>query len=572
MTPHVGDVAARSSVERALSRRPALTLLIPVGIAVLIHGRSVGFPFVGFDDPMHCTSNPLVASPLSAGWLELFLTRSIGYPIPVTVASYAIDHAIVGFAPWWFHLVNVALHGANVALVVGLARQLGSSRWASTLAGTWFAAHPLVVEPVSWVTGRKDLLSTCFALLALTLVAGRARERVSWRGWAVATALALVAMLAKTTAVVVPVMLWLASRHRVDLGERRRMWAATAVGLTLSAAVLATGISIVRQQQALGSVGLSDRALSVAGAWTLSLQHSLVPVDLHPYYFQWNDDPAPWAMALAACVAVALVVGCWRGLPAGSAERVGFSWAAAAYLPVSGIVGHHRWTADSYLYLCLTGVCVGGAALLERTLAFRSVTTRFSLGLAVALALAPASLAQAEVWKHPEMIWKTVSKRYPQSPVALSELAATLDWLGRAEESVQTYAMLDERFPDFEQKLLPRANARLVQGNMERALQILHLGLVQGDREVAAAYLRWLLENPGAEAVPVDLRRAFELAWPDFSHSVQDPAVYAHLVNRLARADLASEARVVAARHEALMNPTGRSHMQVVSPPARKAR
>lgn len=554
--PDAGVLGATGVLARFSSRHPAWLAALPVGIALLVHGRAVTFPFVALDDPVHCTENALVVAPLSKGALELFLTRSIGYPVPVTVLSYALDHALAGFSSGWFHLVNVLLHALSVGLVVNLARALSLSRWAAVLAGTLFAVHPLVVEPVAWVTGRKDLLATCFVLAALTLVTRPPGTAVGRGRWATAVALGLLGTLSKTTALVFPLMLWIAVRRRIGREGQRRASIATAVGLTLSSAVLAVGLWVVRQQQAIEAVSATDRALGVAGAWTVSSQHLIAPVGLYPYYFQWDGDPSRWAMAVALLAGVALAVAYFRWLSPGSAARVAFAWAALAYLPVCGIVGHHRWTADSYLYLSLTGFSIGVSALVERAVASRMALTRRWFGPALAVALGPMCVAQAEVWRHPEMIWRAVSARYPQSPVALSELAATLRWLGRETEAVETYLLLDERFPRFEQCVLPRVGARLVAGNAARALELLRMGMAARDPEAGAFYLRLVLDDPTLPAAPADLRTAFELSWPALA-SVRDPALFLHLGRRLTRAGLEQEAALSDARRRALIGEKG---------------
>jgi hypothetical protein len=73
------------------------------------------------------------------------------------------------------------------------------------LAGVIWAAHPLRVEAVSWITERREVL--CGALSMLALAAHLAGRRVG------AFAIAIAAMLAKATAVVLPAILVLIDIH-----------------------------------------------------------------------------------------------------------------------------------------------------------------------------------------------------------------------------------------------------------------------------------------------------------------------------------------------------------------------
>ncbi|BDG06848.1 tetratricopeptide repeat protein [Anaeromyxobacter oryzae] len=87
---------------------------------------------------------------------------------PLTDATYALNHAASGLAPWSYHLANALLHGLVAALVVLVAVRLGVGAHAAGIAGLLFAVHPIHVEAVANVVGRKDLLATAF-LLAMVL-------------------------------------------------------------------------------------------------------------------------------------------------------------------------------------------------------------------------------------------------------------------------------------------------------------------------------------------------------------------------------------------------------------------
>jgi hypothetical protein len=85
----------------------------------------------------------------------------------VTVLAFAGERALFGLEPAGFHAVSVLLH-ALVAVLAGLlARRAGAGAAAAALAASLFAVHPVVVEPVAWVVGQKDLLAAGLLLGAL---------------------------------------------------------------------------------------------------------------------------------------------------------------------------------------------------------------------------------------------------------------------------------------------------------------------------------------------------------------------------------------------------------------------
>ena len=88
---------------------------------------------------------------------------------PLTSLTYALNHAAGGLDPAGYHLVNVLLHVLCAILVLRLAERLGASPLGATVAALLFAVHPVHVEVVANVAGRKDALAT--ALVVATFLA-----------------------------------------------------------------------------------------------------------------------------------------------------------------------------------------------------------------------------------------------------------------------------------------------------------------------------------------------------------------------------------------------------------------
>src|SRR5213080_3594906 len=89
------------------------TALALVATVVAVYVQAAGFPLLCWDDNYHLTA------PLS------FATPALGYPIPLTVASWAL----LGRSALAAHAGNVALHAACALGVLALAWQLGRRAW-----------------------------------------------------------------------------------------------------------------------------------------------------------------------------------------------------------------------------------------------------------------------------------------------------------------------------------------------------------------------------------------------------------------------------------------------------------
>ncbi|MCA9409485.1 MAG: hypothetical protein KC733_12400, partial [Candidatus Omnitrophica bacterium] len=123
--------------------------------------------FVNWDDGPHLVDNLSVRSLSLENIKNIFKSTISKTYIPLTTLSWAVEYSFIKYNPFYYHLNNLLLHLANVALIFTLARQIGLSYLASGFASLLWGIHPMHVESVVWVTQRKDVLFTVFYLLGL---------------------------------------------------------------------------------------------------------------------------------------------------------------------------------------------------------------------------------------------------------------------------------------------------------------------------------------------------------------------------------------------------------------------
>ena len=154
-----------------------MLLLVLGTLAVYLPAAQHGFTL--YDDGDYVTENPMVQNGLTwAGVKWAFTTWHAGNWHPLTWLSHMADCQMAGSNAGVPHCVNILFHAANAVLLFALllrltrlradasARQAGAI-WPSAFAAALFAWHPLHVESVAWISERKDVLSTFFALLTL---------------------------------------------------------------------------------------------------------------------------------------------------------------------------------------------------------------------------------------------------------------------------------------------------------------------------------------------------------------------------------------------------------------------
>lgn len=430
----------------------ARTLRLAAGVgaamALLVFARTVSFGFTDWDDPTFIIGNPLVTAPLSRGWSALLTTPEMGYPQPLTVLTHHLDYRLGGGAAWPFHLGNVLLHAACAALVAGIAATYARAKRGAWLAGALFAVHPLVVEPVAWATGRKDLLATLCVLVAFA----------AWRRWrgrdgagalwpALALAAAWLGLGAKPVAVVAPVLIAADALLVPGWRDRRRVG-----GLLLAMGVPAMALTALSMssQQALGVVsdaGIGARLLFATQHFALQVEHVLLPLGLAPKYLE--ELPAP--LASGDGLRGALVALAWAGGTAFAAMRgrrvvaLGLVWLAVAFAPSSGLVPIYRGPADVYMYVALPGVALA-AAVAWGELAARSALVARVGAVAVLATCAALAWMQTDAWRSPSALWSTLVDRYPDHRRAWWALADAMMAEGRPRDAIAVYEAALPRF------------------------------------------------------------------------------------------------------------------------------
>ncbi len=443
----------------------------------------VGLPFTIVDDPSFVVHNPFVAAPLGQGWIALLRTTSMGYPHTVTVLSLALDRALFGTAPAGYHAVNLLCHLANVALLYAVVLRFDVGVRAAAGAAALFALHPLVVEPVCWVIGRKDLLSTTLLLLGLLVCAGRRGDGrpIGVARWAAGDALCIASMLAKPSALTAPGLVWIVLRCLRPDEPRRRLALGLAPQVAAGALIVLTGISGLHEQGAIVVRSHAEIAFDIVRAWSLQLQHLAWPRGLLVEYERTSEaDPSLWVIGLAIAATGAIVVAVWRRWPRHSVGRTALAFVALAYLPVAGVLPTQHWTADSYFYLPLVGVAI----------AFATIVARWWTDLAgfqlVALGLAVVSFVQARTWSGAVAMFAPVAAHYVDDPRPLNRLAFSYAHENDLGAAARTYVELEETFPDYPFNRGERAWAYAYLGDLRRSDAVLRRCIELADAECAA--------------------------------------------------------------------------------------
>lgn len=166
-----------------------LLLLATVMVTLLVYSPIFDAPFL-YEDANFVSENPAVH-----GEQPIQLVRARWLTEVVNRVNWI--HNPSGSS---FHQVNVAFHVVNGVLIFIVALALGVSPIGAWVAGSIFLLHPLNSESVAYISGRTELLSTMFVLLAAWIILWR--DTIGWVRAFVVLFLLIIAICLKESAVV----------------------------------------------------------------------------------------------------------------------------------------------------------------------------------------------------------------------------------------------------------------------------------------------------------------------------------------------------------------------------------
>ncbi len=316
-----------------------------------------------------------------------------GFYRPVFNWVLGICYLPMGLNPVPFRLMLIALFSVNAALVAKVAWRATNSTVAALVAGLFFAAHPVHVEAIGWISALLEQLCALFFLLTVLSFDGAARRfgRLPTRGWlALATGLMALSLGSKEMGITLPavVIVWdlclYASWDANPWKAPTVLWRAirSRIGLWLPMAAL--GIAYLAFRWAiLGGIG----GYGAEKHFRFGVMDNYL---VHYIYFLLQPLPAAWLDRAAGGKALTVVLGAlagtaalWRasGLPRTKGIPLGIAWMAITWLPVSTLL------RTQYMFLPSVGLAIIVGSLMGALLGRARKTGATALSSLLALAM-----------------------------------------------------------------------------------------------------------------------------------------------------------------------------------------
>lgn len=370
---------------------------------------------------------------------------------PFRYVTFALDYTFFGLDSTWMHVSNLLYHMIVVSLVFLVFRRY-SSAWVAVLLALVWAVHPVHMDSVAYISGRRDVVSTLFFLLAFLQLAHVPTKQWRLRHLILGLVFYVLGLLTKEMAVTLPaVVVWavvVGFWHKSASIKRHlaRYWPGYVFSLAIAVAfVVHRGVinsaSALHGQWWGGTVStnfatalaLYPRYLGLM-VWPDPLIGDYFPTTI-PLAAGFTDPRSLLGLALIVSLLAVIAVALKRGW---TATAVGLGWFLLTMLPVSHIFPHHELFAEHYLYLPSIGLVLALTPIFQRML---SSTRRMKTVALIAIGLIVVAFSvrvakRAPAWGSELQFYQSAVQDAPENGRVLYTLGVNYAEIEECEQAL----------------------------------------------------------------------------------------------------------------------------------------
>lgn len=431
--------------------------MIGVGV-VLIYLLSLKNGFVSDD------ISEIVNKGQVIGNFKTVLSSPIGL---VRALLYFIIFQTFGMHAWAFRLVNIFFHAGNAVLVYLIGLKLYSKRVA-VVSGILFGLHPLVSEPVLWLSGMSYVIAGFFVLFSFYLYLDKTRPR-----WKVVMGLLSfsLAMVSIEKFVAMPLIFFFAdliykrikSRWK-ELGLYFLMaLARTAQTLGLYTARVSSLKTYIGESASFGNIFFQ---FPVAIGNYLSLFFWPVPLTLYHSEMRYGI----WGFLFLLILTLIFIAVVLLMIKRNIWITFWFCFFIAALVPTL-LPLHVAWiVAERYVYLGTVGLVFGVVLTLDRLIGKKiSEDWLYVIIMIVSSLLAVRTLSRISDWKNEDNLWLAAAKYSPASPQNHNNLGDLFARRGDNKRAIEEFSLATKLSPKYADAYHNLGNTYLNEGQLDQA-------------------------------------------------------------------------------------------------------
>ncbi len=428
---------------------------------LLVFWQVRSFDFINYDDNVYVSENQHVLNGLTQdGIIWAFTTGCTANWHPITWLCLMLDCQLFGTNAGWIHFVNLLFHLANTLLLFAVLKKLTGSLWPSAFVAAAFALHPMHVESVTWISERKDVLSTLFWLLTMLAYLAYVRRRGAFR-YALTLVLFSLGLMAKPMLVTLPFVLLLLDYWPLDrfaasqavkaaaIAERRRILYRIIIEKIpfLALAAVSSVITFIVQKGSgampdINTLSLQSRVANVFLSYTRYIGKMFWPQNLAVFYPRDIESFSFRQIAMCAILLLGILVFVIRFWRKEKYLFVGWFWFVGTLIPVIGLVQVGRQAyADRYTYISYIGLFIMIAWGL-REIFSKWPYRKIALGIAAAIvftALGICTYKQVGYWKNSSTLFTHALEATQNNYIAHCNLGLAYSKLGRHQDAIEAF-------------------------------------------------------------------------------------------------------------------------------------
>lgn len=464
-------------------KKSSIDIQGPVVLAIVLAITFVAFlpclnnGFVNWDDPEYVVYNPLIRSLSPSNIVQMFTTHLTGKYNPLVLLSFAFEFQAVKLHPFLYHFTNLILHLFNVALVFALVRRLWNNLSLALLTALLFGIHPMQVEAVAWITGRKDVLFAFFYLSALLAYLSYLKtDKKVHKPFYLTAVFFLLSLFSKLMAMTLPLILLLLDRQARGRISKDDLIEKIPFCFFAAAFMIPTWMAAHSVNAFPGTelYGFFDRILLSVYALWVYLVKLIVPFRLSAFH----SHPSTYVeLFFALTVMAAFGIGIYQL----NKNDKFFTFCMLFFLLTIWPVLHLLEINDSiiyerFLYLPSVGIFLLLArifvALTEDEVAITTTSQRlllFFCGVYI-LTFAFITFNRCKVWNDSETLWTDVLKKYPETAVAHNNLGNFYVGDGEADKALMHFNLAIALAPRYTDAYYNKGNMMAKKDNFEEAI------------------------------------------------------------------------------------------------------
>lgn len=463
-----------------LFTKPPIWALLAVLISLTVMLPTIENGWVNWDDESFVLNNPLVTELSLENCKEVFfrIDDNGGYT-PLVLLSWSANYTIGGFDASGFHVANLLLHLINVCLVFTLIFFLTGRKDVSVITALLFGIHPTQLEPVAWITSRKDLLYAMFYLAGLLAYIKylSVKSHGPKRWLLLCLALFVCSLLSKGMAVTFPLVLFL-----IDCFKTRTNYVKATIEKIpfVLLSVLFGVIASVGQKEVgaiddLQNISLIQSFFVASYGLMVYIFKAIVPVHLsayHPYPFMPNE-PMQWFVYASLIPSLAVATVGLLSLKRNKKIAFGILFFLCCvalvlqFFPVGIAIVAERFTYVANIGLFyLIGLGIG------LTVAKYPNEKKYVFGVfsVYVIILASITFNRTGVWQDSETLWTDVIQKYPDDFLAYNNRAGYYASIGNNDLAILDYSSAIVNHKSSLQSFYDRGILYLKLGNLINAL------------------------------------------------------------------------------------------------------